>query len=99
MNIKFRNYLLTPATGVEDRFDLSKIVTATTKSDKKQIDGRKKGDKYETTKEISYGLRVEEGLQKIILLCVAENTDTSDIKGFLDEYKAVKSELLTLLKD
>lgn len=99
MNIKFRNYQLTPATGVEDRFDLQETVNATVKGDKKRIDGRKKGDKYVTQRDVAYGLKLEEGLQKIILFCVAEKKETSDIKGFLEEYKSVKNELFKLLED
>jgi len=98
MNIKFRNYLLTPATGVEDRFDLSRTITTTIKGNKKRIDGRKEGDKYETNRDIAYGLKVEDGLQKIMLLCVAEKQEDVDIKGFIDEYKAVKSELFKILE-
>lgn len=91
MKIKYKNYLLVPATGCEDRFDIYTTTKVTVKSDKimgkKRKDGLKPGDSYEKTEPIDFGMRLGNAIQKIVLYSLAENGETIDLKGFLAEYK------------
>jgi hypothetical protein len=102
MKIQFKGYTLIPATGCEDRFDIYTTTTVTVKSDKimgkKRKDGLKPGDSYEKTEPIDFGMRLENAIQKIILYSLAENQDTTDLKGFMAEYKKYLAEIESLLK-
>jgi hypothetical protein len=102
MKIQFKNYLLVPAIGCEDRFDIYTTTKVTVKSDKimgkKRKDGLKAGDSYDKTEPIDFGMRLENAIQKIILYSLAENQDTTDLKGFMAEYKKQLAEIESLLK-
>jgi hypothetical protein len=102
MKVKFNNYLLVPAVGCEDRFDIYSTTTITVKSDKimgkKRKDGLKPGDSYEKTEPIDFGMRLENAIQKIILYALAAKEDTTDLKGFLVAYKKEMDKVNNLLK-
>ena len=92
MKIQYKNYLLCPAIGCEDRFDIYKTITVTVKSDKtpqgkKRTDGLKTGDTYQKDEAIDFGMRLGNAVHKIILYSLAENEETTDLKEFLAQYR------------
>ena len=102
MKVQFNNYLLVPAVGCEDRFDIYSTTTITIKSDKirgkKRKDGLKPGDSYEKIEPIDFGMRLENAIQKIVLYALAAKEDTTDLKGFLVAYKKEMDKVNNLLK-
>ena len=92
MKITYKNYTLVPAIGCEDRSDIFKTITVTVKSDKtpkgkKRNDGLKIGDTYKKDEVVDFGMRLANAVHKIILYSLAENEETTDLKGFLAEYR------------
>jgi len=92
MKIIYKGYTLAPAVGCEDRFDIYKTTTVTVKSDKtpkgtKRTDGLKIGDTYQKDEAIDFGMRLGNAVHKIILYSLAENEETTDLNGFLAEYR------------
>ncbi len=103
MIIKFKEYTLRPGPFAKDRFDVLKTIPVTVKSDslpsgKKRSDGRKIGDIYEKEDPIAYDLLLENAIEKIIRLSLAEKEIVTDLGGYLKEYKKAKLEIENLLK-
>jgi hypothetical protein len=102
MKILYKNYILQPGLNAKDRWDLIKTITVTVRSDtlmgKKRTDGRKEGDSYEKKEELGYDMMLENAISKCISYLLAENESVTNLRGYLDEYKRHKSELIKLLK-
>jgi hypothetical protein len=96
MVIKYKEYLLTQDNSAVERFNLTRKVMTVAKQDLKS--GVKEGEEYEREDESGYGYTLESGIQKIIAFEFAKKDDVVDLKGYLKEYRALKSEISKLLE-
>jgi len=81
MNIKYKNYLLEQEG---DRFNLYRIV----------IGEGKKNKGMEIPKPIGYSYHFDNAVKMIIALEVEKKQETTDLKGWLAEYRR-QTELIT----
>lgn len=101
MKIKFGDFTLQPGLNAKDRWDLlrtkDKVMTSHP-SMKSKYPKAKVGQIVGTTEEeIGYDLRLENAISKAIAYRLADNEDTTDLKGFIMAYKGMKEELESLL--
>jgi hypothetical protein len=103
MKLKIKEFTLVPSLHAEERWDITKEVTAVVKNNntvkgQPRKDGLKVGAKFQRTEDVGYGVTLENAIEKIIALRLAENEETADLKSFIREYKREKNEILNLLK-
>ena len=96
MIVKFKEYSLIPSVNAVERFDLYRTIKVT--ATKKLVSGVKAGQIYEKEEELGYGYSLESGIGKIIAYELIKKNDVVDLKKYLSEYRAVKSEILSLLE-
>lgn len=96
MIIKFKEYTLTQDQIAVERFNLSRLVTATAKKD--MVDGVKAGESFQKEEVIGWGYNLENALSVIISYELIKNDSVTDLKGYLREYRSVKNELTKLLE-
>ena len=84
MKLKFKKYIAEEDNG---RFNLSKLVVATSK----------KGERYETLSVIGYGYTFERLLRRMAEDIVSEK-DIHTIKEYIEEFKVVIDELKNTLE-
>jgi len=83
MKLKFKKYIAEEDNG---RFNLSKLVMATSKN----------GERYETLSVIGYGYTLERLLRRMAEDIVSEK-DIHTIKEYIEEFKVVIDELKNTL--
>jgi len=87
MKIQFKNYTAEADSG---RFNLSKTITMTAKTDTKT---RKKGEKYKGEVLIGYGYSFESLLHRIATDITSEG-DIKTISQYINEYKETLKQIL-----
>ena len=102
MKIQFKGFTLQPGQTAKDRFDVLQTkevkmnnTPMMVKKYPKTPIGTIVGTKEE---EVAYDMRLENAIPKIVLYYLAENESTTDLKGFLAEYKKCVKEIENLLK-
>ena len=85
MEIEYKNYILEQT--VHNRFNLKKKGT---KPDKKT--GRIRDD------ILAHDVTIETGINEIIYHRLKKKQETTDLKGFIQEFKKEKEELINTLK-
>ena len=95
MVVNFKNYSLELVNG--SNFNLSEIVNV---FKTKKIDGKMVKTEDLVEKEIKHGysLPFEKCVELIINLEISNKHDVLDIKNYIKQYKAVKAEVLAVLK-
>lgn len=95
MKITYREYTLTPSVNAVERFDLSRAIRVTATKDIKS--GIKKGQKYNKDEELGYGYNLDSAIQKIIAFELIKKDDVADLKAYLEAYKGIKEDIVSLL--
>lgn len=85
LELKYRDFILTPSTNAKDRFDLYRVA-------KNQKTGK------DFNKTIGYGYRFDEAIDQFIKEKLSENGDITTLKGYVDAYKEAVAEVKSILK-
>lgn len=99
MKIIYEDFIL-ETEPIGGRIDVSRKKRKTAKADDVAVKaGRKKiGEVYTTTEYIGFGMTLDKAMEKIIMLKLHEKKDTTDLRGFIREFKRIKAELENTLK-
>ena len=102
MKIQIGDYTLQPGLTAKDRFDLLKRKQITMNNTPMMVKkygnvpvGTIVGEKDE---EIAYDLNFDTAIRKIILYYLAEDKDTTDLRGFITAYKKQVDKVEELVK-
>lgn len=102
MKITFGDFILQPGMNTKDRWDVlrrKQIAMAQSPMMQKRYGNIETGTIVgEKEEEIAYDLQLENAVKKIISYTLADNEETTDLKGFLLEYKKQIEKLENLLK-
>ncbi len=102
MKIQFGEYTLIPGQTAKDRWDVLRrkdIVMKDTPMMRNKYGDAKEGTIVgEKDEEIAYDMLLQNAIEKIISYSLADKEETTDLKGFLFEYKKQIANLESLLK-
>ena len=87
MIIEYKNYILEQT--VHDRFNIKHIV---------KFKDKKTGETKIREDILAYDVTIETGINEIIFYRLKKKQETTDLKGFIQEFKREKEELINTLK-
>lgn len=88
MKIKIKGYVLEPCTTAAMRYDLYEEIVSINK---------KTGEPYDNQSAIGYGMALDRCIETIIFEEVNKDKSDTDLKGYLDAYKAMVEEIKQLV--
>lgn len=98
MKIKYRDYLITPCDNSVDQFDLSRMVQRQKVGEGTRADP--KGEVYNSTQEIGYGMRLPYCFEKIVGQETLESFSKEEIiemSQYLSKWKEEKEALVAYI--
>lgn len=94
MKVIYEDFILKtePISGrmdvVRQKRKVAKAEDTAVKTGKKQI-----GEVYTSEKTIGYSMTLDRAMEKIIMIKLHERKETTDLRGFIREFKRLKEEL------
>lgn len=103
MKIEYRNFVLQPGQTAKDRWDVIRmrpLLMSNLPKMREKYGDIPIGTVIGTTDdELAYDMKLDHAISKIVAYLLADNEDTTDLKGFIAEYKRLKSELEAVIPD
>lgn len=99
MKITYEDFILEtePIAGRLDVYRNKKKIAK--ENDPLVRDGRRKiGEAYIKKEEIGFGMTIEHAIERIIMEKLHDKKETTDLRGFIREFKRLKEELEIALK-